>query len=393
MIPAIFRLTCRLAREYSIPCVRLTRELPYAAGGLRKRVQPFVNSNVLKHLLLNAYARVNEAAAQVYGVATPDYFVGVNYTAHMSLTAVVAGLRAAPYGSVEVLLHPAIGPDPRDVEYPTANLRRYVRARQRGTELRSLRSAKLADFLRQGSWMTTNFSTFAQQASESRPAELTPEIDPRVASLGQTIELRCPPWVSEAQPDSRAFAQLVVSQTQAGGSVLDVGTGTGIIAICAARSGRKVVAADISAAALRTARANASRNGVELECRQSDLLASIEGRFDLIAFNPPYNFRPDNLAMNVAKHMARRVDWVRRNSGLAMPRPVLKFHQELIARLIAQGPAHLNDGGAVLLHAYEAEVAALSSVLPAGASVTILRHPDLRNRTVGMLIRLSPAVA
>ena len=84
MIPPIFRLTCRLAREYGIQCVRLVRELPYGAGGLRKHVQPYVNSNFLKHVLLNRLARVNETAANKFGIPTTDYFVGVNYTSDMS---------------------------------------------------------------------------------------------------------------------------------------------------------------------------------------------------------------------------------------------------------------------------------------------------------------------
>jgi chitin disaccharide deacetylase len=388
MIPAIFRLTCRLAREYGIPCVRLVRELPYGAGGLRKHVQPYVNSNFAKRVLLNRLARVNEAAAHKFGIPTTDYFVGVNYTSDMSLRPVVSGLQAAPYGSVELLLHPAIGPDRRDVRYPTPSLYKYVTARQRGMELRSLRSPKLSDFLQREGWKPMTFATWARARQPSAMPRSTPVVPEDARQLCETVEVTCPPWVSEAQDDSRVFAQLVLTQTQPGLRVLDLGTGTGILAICLAQAGRSVAAVDISAAAVRTARANAAHSGVSFECYESDLLGSVQGRFDLIAFNPPYAFRRDNFVTSVAKHVLRRVPWIRQHSGLAMPRTVLKYHQQLIAQLMAQAPDHLAPGGAVLLHAYESEVGALTHVLPDGATVELLQHPQLTiNRTVGMLVR------
>ena len=210
--------------------------------------------------------------------------------------------------------------------------------------------------------------------------------------LCETVEVACPPWVSEAQDDSRVFAQLMLTQTQPSQRVLDLGTGTGILAICLAQAGRSVVAVDISAAAVRTARANAARSGVTFECYESDLLGSVQGRFDLIAFNPPYAFRRDNFVTSVARHVLRRVPWIRQHSGLAMPRTVLKYHQQLIAQLMVQAPDHLTPGGAVLLHAYESEVGALTHVLPDGATVELLQHPQLTtNRTVGMLVRFPAA--
>jgi len=388
MIPAIFRLTCRLAREYGISAVRLVRELPYATGGWGKSLQPLLNANFAKHLLLNWYARVNEAAARACRVATPDYFIGVSYTAYMTLATIRDGLRAAPSGSVEVLLHPAIGPDPRDKRYPVASLRRYVCAPGRAFELRALRQPELYDFLQREAWMATNFADWAAAQEQSRPPETTPEIPEAVRQICTTVQVSGPPWVSAAQEDSRAFAQLVLVQAASAGRVLDIGTGTGIIAICLAKAGRNVTAADISGAALRTARANAGRNGVSFKCHRSDLLAAVPGRFDLIAFNPPYNFRPDTFLTNVAKNVVRRVPIVRRGSGLAMPRTVLRFHQQLIERLIREAPDHLNPGGQILLHAYESEVAALRSVLPRTAAVELLRHPGLVNQTVGMVISL-----
>jgi predicted glycoside hydrolase/deacetylase ChbG (UPF0249 family)/predicted RNA methylase len=390
MIPEIFRITCRLAREYGIPCVRLVRELPYAVGGLGRKIQPFLNTNYVKHLLLNRFARVNELVAREYDIPVTDYFVGVNYTSHMDLGTVVEGLKAVPSGSVEVLLHPAIGPDPRDVEYPVPGLRRYVGAPQRAVEVDALSLPALYEFLQRDRWMATTFDAWAAGQELRRARVTAPHVPEPVRRLCNRIEVGCPPWVSAARADSRAFAQLVITQAAPGQRVLDLGSGTGIIAICLAKMGRDVVASDISRAAVRTTAANALRNGVLFPCCHSDLLASVDGRFDWIAFNPPYSLGPDTFVSNVARNLLRRVPWISRTSGLAMPRPVLRYHQQLIGRLMTQARNHLNlnANGGILIHAYESEVTALTSVLPHGSEVEILRHPALTNQTVGMVIRL-----
>jgi release factor glutamine methyltransferase len=73
--------------------------------------------------------------------------------------------------------------------------------------------------------------------------------------------------------------------------VLDMGTGSGVAAIAAARRARRVVAVDVNPAAVRCARINALLNHVEdrIEVREGDLFASLDDeRFDVVLFNPPY---------------------------------------------------------------------------------------------------------
>src|SRR5205823_1604642 len=75
------------------------------------------------------------------------------------------------------------------------------------------------------------------------------------------------------------------------GRALDMGTGSGIGAVFAARAGYRVVGVDLNPEAVRCARINALMNRLEdrLEAREGDLFAPVAGeRFDLILFNPPF---------------------------------------------------------------------------------------------------------
>jgi methylase of polypeptide subunit release factors len=73
--------------------------------------------------------------------------------------------------------------------------------------------------------------------------------------------------------------------------VLDLGTGSGVGALFAARRGFRVVAVDVNPEAVRCARVNALVHGLEerIEARTGDLFAPVAGeRFDLVLFNPPF---------------------------------------------------------------------------------------------------------
>jgi len=72
------------------------------------------------------------------------------------------------------------------------------------------------------------------------------------------------------------------------GRMLDMGTGTGVIGLHAARHGMKVDAVDVSPAAVDNARANACRNDIDIGVTRSDLFTGVDKRYDVIAFNPPY---------------------------------------------------------------------------------------------------------
>ncbi|ADY57551.1 protein-(glutamine-N5) methyltransferase, release factor-specific [Syntrophobotulus glycolicus DSM 8271] len=79
-------------------------------------------------------------------------------------------------------------------------------------------------------------------------------------------------------------------------SLLDLGTGSGVMAIAAARyiAGVKITAVDISEDALTVARQNAVKHGVEIDFRQGDLFTPVANqKFDWILTNPPYVSLPE----------------------------------------------------------------------------------------------------
>lgn len=100
--------------------------------------------------------------------------------------------------------------------------------------------------------------------------------------------------------------------------LLDLGTGSGVGAIFAARRGLQVVAADINPEAVRCARINVLLNRLEaqVEVRQGDLFEPVmEEQFDVVLFNPPfYRGQPRGLidhawrGMDVFERFARGLD-------------------------------------------------------------------------------------
>ncbi|MDP6459718.1 MAG: methyltransferase, partial [Candidatus Hydrothermarchaeota archaeon] len=74
-----------------------------------------------------------------------------------------------------------------------------------------------------------------------------------------------------------------------GDKVLDMGTGCGLQGLVASSKSRRGISSDISKRALKCAAHNARRNRVtNIQFIESDLFRNIRGKFDLIAFNPPY---------------------------------------------------------------------------------------------------------
>ena len=93
-------------------------------------------------------------------------------------------------------------------------------------------------------------------------------------------------------PGDEAFYQFVRAEVRPDDKVLDMGCGSGIVALLAAQSSSHVVAVDINPAAVECARANAHRNSLQsrITCHRSDVFSAVRESFDLVIFNPPYRW-------------------------------------------------------------------------------------------------------
>lgn len=151
------------------------------------------------------------------------------------------------------------------------------------------------------------------------------------------------------RPDTETLVDWSLERLQLPGllQVLDLGTGSGAIALAIAHSlqaaGRpaQITAVDASTDALDVARGNAARLGLKVDFIQSGWLAQVTGRFHLIASNPPYIASADPhlaaLAHEPLQALTAGAD------GL-----------DDIRQIIAHAPSHLLPGGWLLLeHGYD----------------------------------------
>ena len=108
------------------------------------------------------------------------------------------------------------------------------------------------------------------------------------------------------RPETEHLVEEVIeiAATFAGPRIVDIGTGSGAIAVALAHElpDAKIHGTDISAPALAVARANAERHGVAQRMRfyEGDLIAPVAGeRFDIIVSNPPYVAERDRESLSV----------------------------------------------------------------------------------------------
>ena len=149
------------------------------------------------------------------------------------------------------------------------------------------------------------------------------------------LALEVCPEVYEPSEDSFLFAKNLHVRAEA--RVLDVGTGSGILAILVAKQACEVVATDINPYAIRCAKQNAKCNNVteNLAFLQGDLFEPLSEtqKFDLILFNSPY----------LPSELSEDQTWL----GRAWAGGITG--RQVIDEFIAEAPPHLELTGEILL--------------------------------------------
>ncbi|RAY17181.1 methyltransferase [Actinomadura craniellae] len=176
-----------------------------------------------------------------------------------------------------------------------------------------------------------------------------------------------PPGVYRPQGDTFLLAAAFRDAAPpAGARVLDVCTGTGALALAAARhTGARVTAIDVSARAVYTARLNARLRGLRVRALRGDLLAPVaDESFDVILANPPYVPGPD---VSPPRHGRSRA-WEAGPHG-----------RLLLDRICAGAPPLLARGGTLLLvHSALCGIrTTLASLRAAGLKAAVIaRRPE-----------------
>jgi release factor glutamine methyltransferase len=151
--------------------------------------------------------------------------------------------------------------------------------------------------------------------------------------------------------------------------VLDLGTGSGIVAISLALEcpAAQVTAVDISSAAISVARNNAGRLGAKVDFCQSDWFENLAtDKFDLIVSNPPYVADGDPHLLLNGLPFEPRLALTDGADGLAC-----------IRRIVAGATGYLNPGAWLLFeHGYD-QAEASRNLLTAAAFKAAYTHPDL----------------
>jgi release factor glutamine methyltransferase len=151
------------------------------------------------------------------------------------------------------------------------------------------------------------------------------------------LQLRVNPSVLIPRPETEELVKLIITENNLPGtSILDIGTGSGCIAIALKklRPQWKVSALDVSVNTLNTAEQNARLNEVMIQFEKCDILHSypLHGPFDIIVSNPPYVLDSDKFEMadQVLNHEPHQALFVPDADPLLFYRRILEIMPEVL---------------------------------------------------------------
>lgn len=155
------------------------------------------------------------------------------------------------------------------------------------------------------------------------------------------LDYQVTPAVLIPRHDTEVLVSEAVKRATGAHSILDIGTGSGCVAISLAKAlpEAEVCSVDVSSEALAVARGNAEKNGVAVNFFEGSLFEPFAGRrFDMIVSNPPYIPASDLATLQ------QEVRGFEPLSALDGGADGLDFYR----RITAEAPAHLTPGGWLL---------------------------------------------
>lgn len=123
---------------------------------------------------------------------------------------------------------------------------------------------------------------------------------------GQNLEFEVTPEIFPASPHGVFLAGKI--NVEKNDTLIDIGTGSGILAIAAAKLGAKAFATDTSMDAIETAKRNALRNNTEVEFSQGKYFAGFNGNFDVILANLPHEIVHKSYRKAIGNNLTQTID-------------------------------------------------------------------------------------
>lgn len=178
------------------------------------------------------------------------------------------------------------------------------------------------------------------------------------------------PAVLIPRPETETLVEAALARLAPGGSALDLGTGSGAIAVTLAceRPQARVHAVDSSAEALALASANAARHGAKVDFALGHWYDAVPGlRFDVVVANPPYVAANDrHLEEGDLRFEPRAALTDGSADGL-----------DSLREIVAGAPEHLESGGWLLIeHGYD-QAGACAALLARAGFTACVSIPDL----------------
>ena len=106
-IPEIFKIICKLAKEFNINYIRTQYEELYFIPKFSKHINLSYPLNLVKIALLQYFTQINRKVLKEYCLKTNDFIIGIGYTSMMDSDAIEYGLKALEKDCIaEALIHP-----------------------------------------------------------------------------------------------------------------------------------------------------------------------------------------------------------------------------------------------------------------------------------------------
>lgn len=179
------------------------------------------------------------------------------------------------------------------------------------------------------------------------------------------------------RPETEELVETIRREAAPASRILDVGTGSGCIAVALARllPQADVTGMDISHEALAVATENSQRHAPQLHLAQGDALGDFarlfDGRFDIIVSNPPYIPQSDitNMRENVTHHEPHLALFVDDDDPLVFYRSIARNGQKLLA-----------EGGRLYFEIYETYADDICAMLEQMGYCDIRKSIDFRDK-------------